>query len=74
MFDLMQDLNEQANKVCKDLLEAKREAKANKGKKAAFHEGRVQELGKWLCSLENLMEKLTDERVKRRGENGKFEI
>lgn len=69
MFDLMQDLNEQANKVCKDLLEAKREAKANKGKKAAYHEGRAQELGKWLCSLEDLMQKLSDERVKRRSAN-----
>ena len=69
MFNLTQELNRQANKICDDLIAAKRAAKENKGAKAAYHEGRAEELGKWLASVEALLEKLTDEREK----GGKYE-
>lgn len=57
-------LNEQAEKVCKELLKAKRKkraaAAAHDTVKAAYHEGRAEELEKWLNSLEDLIEKIID--------------
>lgn len=55
-------LNEQAEKVCKELLKAKRKkraaAAAHDTLKAAYHEGRAEELEKWLNNLEDLIEKI----------------
>lgn len=65
MFNLSQELNEQANKICNDLIAAKRAAKENKGKAAAYQQGRAEELAKWLESVEALIEKLTESRKER---------
>lgn len=66
----LSELNEQAEKVCKELVEAKRAAKAEKGVKAAYHKGRAEELEKWLASLENMITKVIlrndTERTRRR--------
>lgn len=68
-MSLLTELNEQANKVCKDLVEAKRATKAEKGVKAAYHKGRVEELEKWLASLENLIAKIMARNAKGGGDN-----
>ena len=65
MYDLLHELNEQANKICDDLIAAKREAKKNKGKAAAYQQGRAEELAKWLESVEALIEKLRENRERR---------
>lgn len=69
-MDFLTELNEQAEKVCKELIAAKRAAKAEKGVKAAYHKGRAEELDKWLSSLEKTITKvmLRDEaqRIRRR--------
>lgn len=54
----LSELNEQAEKVCKELIAAKRAAKTEKGVKAAYHKGRAEELDKWLASLENMITKV----------------
>ena len=70
MFNFTQELNEQANKICSDLIKAKRAAKETKGKTAAYHEGRAEELEKWLYSVEALLEKVTEnKRQKERAQN-----
>lgn len=56
----LSELNEQAEKVCKELIEAKRAAKAEKGAKAAYHKGRAEELDKWLSSLESMITKVME--------------
>ena len=56
----LSELNEQAEKVCRELVAAKRAAKAEKGVKAAYHKGRAEELEKWLASLENMITKVMD--------------
>ena len=57
-------LNEQAEKVCKELLKAKRKKRAAEAAldplKAAYNAGRAEELEKWLNSLEDLIEKIID--------------
>lgn len=59
---ILTELNEQAEKVCKELLKAKRKkraaAAAHDTVKAAYHEGRAEELEKWLNNLEDLIEKI----------------
>ena len=60
MFNLSEELNKQANKICNDLIAAKRAAKESKGKAAAYQQGRAEELEKWLASVEALIEKLTE--------------
>lgn len=67
MFNLSNELNKQANKICNDLIAAKRAAKG--GKDAAYHRGRAEELAKWLESVEALIDNLT-EKKKERAENG----
>lgn len=68
----LSELNEQAEKVCKELIEAKRAAKAEKGVKAAYHKGRAEELDKWLSSLEKMITKVMErneaEMIRRRAE------
>lgn len=56
----LSELNEQAEKVCKELIAAKRAAKAEKGAKAAYHKGRAEELDKWLSSLESMITKVME--------------
>lgn len=56
----LSELNEQAEKVCKELIAAKRAAKTEKGVKAAYHKGRAEELEKWLASLEKMITKVMD--------------
>lgn len=65
MFDLSQELNKQANKICNDLMAAKRAAKESKGKDAAYQQGRAEELAKWLESVEALIEKVAENRKRR---------
>lgn len=65
MFNLSEELNKQANKICNDLIAAKRAAKESKGKAAAYQQGRAEELEKWLASVEALIEKLTENRERR---------
>ena len=60
-MDFLTELNEQANKVCNGLIAAKRAKKDAKTKaEAAYHAGRVEELEKWLESLENMITKITE--------------
>lgn len=65
MFNLSEELNKQANKICDDLIAAKRAAKESKGNAAAYQQGRAEELEKWLASVEALIEKLTESRERR---------
>lgn len=60
MFNLSNELNEQANKICDELRAAKRAAKESKGKAAAYQQGRAEELEKWLESVEALIDKLAE--------------
>ena len=62
MFNLLDELNKQANYICDELLGAKRAAKKEKGKAAAYQQGRAEELAKWLESVESLISKLTEQR------------
>ena len=62
MFDLAKELNIQANNICNELIAAKRAAKENKGKAAAYQQGRAEELAKWLESVEAMLEKLTEKK------------
>ena len=75
MFDILTELNNQANKICDDLRAAKRAVKARDGsgkapKKAdvAYHRGRAEELEKWLASVEALIVKITESREQRKKE------
>lgn len=68
MFDIARELNKQANDILNELIAAKRAKKRNNGAFAAYHEGRAEELEKWLHSVEKLLEKVTEERTKRRAE------
>lgn len=65
MFNLSQELNEQANKICNELIAAKRAAKEGKGKAAAYQQGRAEELAKWLESVEALIARLAENRERR---------
>lgn len=65
MFNLSHELNKQANKICDDLIAAKRAAREEKGKSAAYQQGRAEELAKWLESVESLIDKLTKNRERR---------
>lgn len=66
-MNFLTELNEQANKVCNELIAAKRARKAAKTKAdAAYHAGRAEELEKWQASLENMITKIT-ERTEREG-------
>ena len=69
MGDFLQEINKQADAVCKELLAAKRAAKENKGVKAAYQKGRAEELEKWLHSLEALIEKITERRTQKNETN-----
>lgn len=60
MFNLSQELNRQANHICDDLIAAKRAAREKKGKAAAYQEGRVEELEKWLASVEDMLKKIAE--------------
>ena len=66
MYNIMQELNELANRLTDDLIAAKRAAKAEKGKAAAYQQGRAEELAKWLQSTEDMLAKITEEREKKR--------
>ena len=60
-MNFLTELNEQANKVCNELIAAKRARKAAKTKAdAAYHAGRAEELEKWHASLENMITKITE--------------
>lgn len=65
-MNIITELNEQAEKVCKELVLAKRAAKEAKAAreplKAAYHKGRAEELDKWLASLENTITKIIESR------------
>ncbi len=61
-MNILTELNEQAEKVCKELIAAKRAAKSEKGVKAAYHKGRAEELEKWLHSLESIIAKIIERR------------
>ena len=65
MYNIMQELNELANRLTDDLIAAKRAAKAGKGKAAAYQQGRAEELEKWLQSTEDMLEKITEKRSKK---------
>lgn len=65
-MNIVTELNEQAEKVCKELVAAKREEKeavaARDPLRAAYHKGRAEELEKWLASLENMITKIIENR------------
>ena len=65
-MNIVTELNEQAEKVCKELLSAKRAAKeaeaARDPLRAAYHKGRAEELEKWLASLENMITRIVENR------------
>lgn len=63
---LLIELNEQANKVCNELIAAKRARKAAKTKEdAAYHAGREEELEKWLSSLEKMITAIIERNAKK---------
>lgn len=67
-MNILTELNEQANKVCNELMAAKRERKAAKTKAdAAYHAGREEELEKWLHSVEALIKKILTAREREKG-------
>lgn len=66
MYNIMHELNELANRLTDELIAAKRAAKAGKGKAAAYQQGRAEELAKWLQSTEDMLERITEEREKRK--------
>lgn len=57
-MNIIAELNEQAEKIVKELVLAKRQAKENVGTKRAYHKGRAEELEKWLSSVENMITKI----------------
>lgn len=61
---ILTELNKQAEKVCTELLKAKRATREGEATlnpmKAAYNKGRAEELEKWLHSLEDLIEKIID--------------
>lgn len=59
-MELITELNLQANKICDELREARKESKEAWGATAAYHKGRAEELEKWLASVEALIEKITE--------------
>lgn len=65
-MNIVTELNAQAEKVCKELVAAKRAAKEAKDARepfmAAYHKGRAEELDKWLASLENMITKIIESR------------
>lgn len=65
MYNIMQELNELANRLTDELIAAKRAAKAGKGKAAAYQQGRAEELEKWLQSTEDMLEKVTERKGKK---------
>lgn len=65
MYNIMHELNELANRLTDDLIAAKRAAKAEKGKAAAYQQGRAEELAKWLQSTEDMLEKVTERKGKK---------
>lgn len=71
MFDLLEELNNQANEICNEYIAARREEKAARGVKAAYHKGRAEELAKWQKSVEALIEKVTENRAQRKKEDAK---
>ena len=62
MFNLLNDLNRQANRICDELIAAKRAARESEGAAAAYQKGRAEELVKWLESVEAMIEKITEAR------------
>ena len=71
MFDIARELNKQANEILNDLIAAKRAAKRNKGSFRAYHEGRAEELEKWLHSVEAMLSKVTEARCEKAKRNKK---
>lgn len=65
MYNIMHELNELANRLTDDLIAAKRAAKAEKGKAAAYQQGRAEELEKWLQSTEDMLEKVTERKAQK---------
>ena len=65
MYNIMHELNELANRLTDALIAAKRAAKAEKGKTAAYQQGRAEELEKWLQSTEALLSQIMNERENR---------
>lgn len=65
MYNLSTELNNQANKICDELIAAKRAAREGKGKAAAYQQGRAEELEKWLHSVEALIDKITKQKKER---------
>lgn len=63
-MNFLTELNEQAEKVCKELLKAKGEMKKAAERfdlnVTAYHKGRAEELEKWLASLENMITKIVE--------------
>lgn len=70
MFDIVNDLNRQANRICDELIKAKRAARESEGAAAAYQKGRAEELVKWLESVEALIDKLQENRESRK--NGRI--
>ena len=68
MYDILKDLSEQANRICDELINAKRAAKNGKGAAAAYQKGRAEELKKWLHSVEEMIEKIMEARKGRNNE------
>ena len=69
-MNIVTELNEQAEKVCKELVAAKRAEKeavaARDPLRAAYHKGRAEELEKWLASLENMITRIIESREGRK--------
>lgn len=65
-MDILTELNEQAETVCRELLSAKRATKeaeaARDPLKAAYNKGRAEELEKWLHSVEGMISKIVERR------------
>lgn len=61
-MNFVNELNEQAERITKDLLAAKRAAKETKGVKAAYQRGRAEELEKWLASVESMITRIIERR------------
>lgn len=69
-MNIITELNAQAEKVCKELVAAKRAAKearaAKSSTQAMYHKGRAEELEKWLASLESMITKIIESREGRK--------
>ena len=66
MYNIVLELNELANRLTDELIAAKRAAKAGKGKEAAYQQGRAEELEKWLQSTETMLERMIEERNRKK--------